>query len=61
MKEYIKNNGEKSIYDQKKYDSKRNKEIWRLQRKKAYYKKKGDLEKVYTCQILINIEKRKKL
>ena len=53
MKEYY--NSER----QKEYDKKRNKTIYNLQKRKSYYKKIGNLEKVEACQILIDIEKRK--
>lgn len=60
-KEYIKKTGEKNIYtySDKKYNDKRNKTICNLQKLKSYYKKTGNLEKMQSCQILINIEKRK--
>ena len=44
---------------QKQYNKKRNKTIHNLQKKKSYYKKIGNFEKMQTCQILIDIEKRK--
>lgn len=59
MNKYIKKNGETSIYNQKKYDLKRNKTIYNLQKRKSYYKKIGNEEKVKACEILINIEKNK--
>lgn len=62
-KEYIKSTGDKSIYyySDAKYNSKRNPIIWKLQKQKSYYKKIGNLEKMQACQILIDIEKRKKV
>lgn len=62
-KEYIKKSGEKSTYDyteyNRQYSQKRNKTIYRLQQLKSYYKKTGNLEKMQSCQIQIDIEKRK--
>ena len=43
----------------KQYNKKRNKTIHNLQKMKSYYKKIGNFEKMKTCQILIDIEKRK--
>ena len=45
-------------YD-KEYNKNRNKNILRLQQQKSYYKRKGDFERVKTCELLINIEKRR--
>lgn len=62
-KEYIKKSGEKSTYDyteyNRQYSKKRNKTIYRLQQLKSYYKKTGNLEKMQSCQIQIDIERRK--
>ena len=62
-KEYIKKSGEKSTYDyteyNRQYSQKRNKTIYRLQQLKSYYKKTGNLEKMQSCQIQIDIERRK--
>ena len=59
IKKYIDKNGNEKIYkyDDNKYN--RNKEIYKLQKRKYYYQKKGELDKVKTLDILINIEKRK--
>lgn len=61
VKKYIDKNGNERIYvyDSRKYNQKRNHEIYKLQKRKTYYKKKGDLEKVKTLDILIGIEKRR--
>lgn len=56
-KTYIKKDGTESVYDNKKY--KRNEKIYKLQKLKSYYKKKGDMAKVEGCEILINLEKRR--
>lgn len=64
-KKYIDKNGNERIYTyetkkyNKEYNSKRNKKIYRLQRMKSYYKKTGQLEKVKTLELLIQIEKRR--
>lgn len=60
-KKYIDKNGNEKIYeyDSKKYDKNRNKKIYNLQRMKSYYKRKGELEKVKTVEILIGLEKRR--
>ena len=60
-KEYVKKDGTKSIYlyDSNKYNSKRNKTIYNLQKQKNYYKRIGNIEKMRVCQIKIDIEKRK--
>lgn len=62
-KEYVKKTGEKSVYDyteyNKEYSKKRNNNIYKLQKLKSYYKKTGNIEKMQSCQILIDIERRK--
>lgn len=60
-KEYIKKSGEKSTYNysDKKYNDKRNPVIYNLQKRKSYYKRIGNIEKMQACQTLIDIEKRK--
>ena len=62
-KEYITKSGEKRVYDytdyNKEYSQKRNKTIYRLQQLKSYYKKTGNFEKMQSCQIQIDIERRK--
>lgn len=60
-KKYIDKNGNEIIYeyDSKKYDKNRNKKIYNLQKMKSYYKRKGELEKVKTVEILIGLEKKK--
>ena len=62
-KEYVKKTGEKSVYDyteyNKEYSKKRNNNIYKLQKLKNYYKKTGNIEKMQSCQILIDIERRK--
>lgn len=60
-KTYSDKNGNEKIYeyDDKKYNARRNKEIYRLQKLKHYYNKKGQKEKVEAIDILINLEKRK--
>ena len=62
-KEYIKKSGEKSVYDyteyNRQYSQKRNETIYKLQQLKSYYKKTGNLEKMQSCQIQIDIERRK--
>ena len=65
IKKYIDKDGNERIYsyDTKKYMEKYNKTrngtIYKLQKRKYYYKKKGELEKVRTLDIMINIEKRR--
>ena len=63
-KKYIKKSGEKSLYDytqyNKEYSKKRNQTVYNLQKRKSYYKRIGNIEKMQSCQILIDIEKRKK-
>lgn len=65
IKKYIDKDGNERIYsyDTKKYMEKynktRNKTIYKLQKRKYYYKKKGELEKVRTLDIMIDIEKRR--
>lgn len=65
IKKYIDKNGNEKIYNYdyseyyKKYNSKRNREICRLQKQKSYYKKTGRLDKVEAIDLLIRIEKRK--
>ena len=64
IKKYIDKNGneKKYEYDDSKYNKnqrEKHHEIIKLQQKKSYYKKKGELEKVKTLDIMINIEKRK--
>lgn len=61
IKKYIDKDGNEKtyVYDDRKYNRKRNNEIYKLQRRKSYYKKKGDLERVKTLDILIGIEKRR--
>lgn len=58
-KHYIDKNGNKKTYKYDKTYPHKNLAIYRLQKSKYYYKKKGDFEKVRTCEILIGIEKRK--
>lgn len=60
---YINKNGKEKKYEYQYDNSKwhRNNEIVKLQKRKTYYKKKGDLEKVKTLDILIGIEKRKEM
>lgn len=60
-RKYVKKDRTVSIYnyDDKKYNEKRNKEIYNLQRMKSYYKKRGNLEKMKSIELLINIAKRK--
>lgn len=57
-KEYITKSGEKRtyIYDR---EYKRDSTIYNLQKRKSYYKRIGNIEKMKACQILIDIEKRK--
>lgn len=59
-KKYIDKNGNERNYEYE-YDYKtlRNKEIYKLQRQKWYYKKTGQTEKVKTIDLLIQIEKRR--
>ena len=65
IKKYIDKDGNEKtyVYDDRKYygkyNQKRNNEIYKLQKRKSYYKKKGDLERVKTLDILIGIEKRR--
>ena len=59
-KTYIIKDGSTSTYnyDDKKYA--RNNEIWKLQKRKSYYKNVAkDMSKVATLEKLIEIEKRK--
>ena len=58
---YVDKNGNERRYEYEYDTSKyhRNNEIVKLQKRKTYYKKKGDLEKVKTLDILIGIEKRR--
>lgn len=64
-RKYIDKNGNEKIYCydykecQKKYNSKRNPEIYRLQKLKSYYKKMDRQDKVKAIDLLIDIEKRK--
>ena len=64
-KKYVDKNGNEKIYNyetkqyDKKYNAKRDKTLFRLQRQKSYYKKIGDLEKVRTLDLYIAIEKRR--
>ena len=50
-------NGEEN---NKEYSKKRNQTVYNLQKRKSYYKRIGNIEKMQSCQILIDIEKRKK-
>lgn len=65
IKKYIDKNGNERIYTyetskyDKNYNKKRNKKIYNLQKRKSYYKKIGNLEKVEALELLIAIEKRK--
>ena len=60
---YVDKDGNERRYEYEYDTSKwhRNNEIVKLQKRKTYYKKKGDLEKVKTIDILIGIEKRKEM
>ena len=64
IKKYIDKNANerKYEYDGSKYNKnqrEKHHEIIKLQQKKSYYKKKGELDKVKAIDIMINIEKRK--
>ena len=60
-KKYIDKNGNVKYYEyQDNYPSK-HPEISKLLKKKSYYKKKGDLEKVKAIELLIKIEKRREI
>ena len=58
---YVDKNGNERKYEYE-YDTStwnKNNEIIKLQKRKSYYKKKGDLERVKTLDIMIGVEKRK--
>ena len=64
IRKYIDKDGNerKYEYDCSKYNKnqrEKHHEIIKLQKKKSYYKKKGELDKVEALNIMIEIEKRK--
>lgn len=58
-KVYIDKDGNKRVYRYENTWAKRHKKLQNLAQQKWYYKKRGELEKVRTIELMIAVEKRR--